>query len=297
MCSLERNAPVLVPAQCEGPKKMLPSEHLYWKKLQPTRYTPMHMLITASERWNSDRLCCAMPLYPAIALVGSGFKLGYNRLHYTPQALREFNTSIFSGSPLIQLAEFNLMLLNFSSKYSWQFPVLEKKGWQGYLGPWAQGFGNMRFALQNVNNILDYDAGLDLGVTGRLAYKFKPGRQEFILTQQLRLPLASGFVRPLYTFTGPIMVKLINEVSILQFGTLNRRFGWMYKASLDLYRNRKRKKQVTERVPYRISLRFPVRPVQQAQLLPVGDPNHHLFRNPQILITMSIYKSYPYPLS
>ncbi len=191
-----------------------------------------------------------------LRLVGSGFKLGYNRLHYTPQALKEFSTGLFSGLAADPSAEFTLMLLNFSGQYSWQFPVLEKKGWQGYVGPWAQGFGNVRFALQNVNNVLGYDAGLDLGVTGRLAYKFKPGRREFILTQQLSIPLASGFVRPLYTFTGPIIGETDKEVSIFQFGTLNRRFGWMYRASLDLYRNHKRKKQVIERVPYRISYSF-----------------------------------------
>ncbi len=191
-----------------------------------------------------------------LRLVGSGFKIGYNRLHYTPQALKESSTGMFAGIAIDPAAEFNLMLLNFSGQYSWQFPVLEKKGWQGYVGPWAQGFGNMRFALQNVNNVLGYDAGLDLGVTGRLAYKFKPGRREFILTQQLSVPLASGFVRPLYTFTGPILGETDSEVSVFQFGTLNRRFGWIYKASLDLYRNRKRKKQVIERVPYRISYTF-----------------------------------------
>ncbi len=191
-----------------------------------------------------------------LRLVGSGFKVGYNRLYYTPQALKEYSTGMFAGIAIDPAAEFNLMLLNFSGQYSWQFPVLEKKGWQAYVGPWAQGFGNMRFALQNVNNVLGYDAGLDLGVTGRLAYKFKPGRREFILTQQLSIPLASGFIRPLYTFTGPIIGETDSEVSIFQFGTLNRRFGWIYKASLDLYRNRKRKKQVIERVPYRISYSF-----------------------------------------
>ena len=191
-----------------------------------------------------------------LRLVGSGFKVGYNRLHYTPQTLKEYSTGLFSGLAADPSTEFTLMLLNFSGQYSWQFPVLEKKGWQGYVGPWAQGFGNARFALQNVNNVLGYDAGLDLGVTGRLAYKFKPGRREFILTQQLSIPLASGFVRPLYTFTGPIIGETDTEVSIFQFGTLNRRFGWMYKASLDLYRNHKRKKQVIARVPYRISYSF-----------------------------------------
>lgn len=191
-----------------------------------------------------------------LRLVGSGFKVGYNRLHYTPQALKEYSTGVFSGLAIDPAAEFTLMMVNFSGQYSWQFPVLEKKGWQGYVGPWAQGFGNMRFALQNVNNVLGYDAGLDLGVTGRLAYKFKPGRREFILTQQLSIPLASGFVRPLYTFTGPILGETDSEVSVFQFGTLNRRFGWMYKASLDLYRNHKRKKQVVARVPYRISYSF-----------------------------------------
>lgn len=191
-----------------------------------------------------------------LRLVGSGFKVGYNRLHYTPQALKEYSTGVFSGLAIDPAAEFTLMMVNFSGQYSWQFPVLEKKGWQGYVGPWAQGFGNMRFALQNVNNVLGYDAGLDLGFTGRLAYKFKPGRREFILTQQLSIPLASGFVRPLYTFTGPILGETDSEVSVFQFGTLNRRFGWMYKASLDLYRNHKRKKQVVARVPYRISYSF-----------------------------------------
>ena len=191
-----------------------------------------------------------------LRLVGSGFKIGYNRLYYTPQALKEYSTGMFAGVAIDPAAEFNLLLLNFSGQYSWQFPVLEKKGWQGYVGPWAQGFGNTRFALQNVNNVLGYDAGLDLGVTGRLAYKFKPGRREFILTQQLSLPLVSGFVRPLYTFTAPIIGETDSDVSIFQVGTLNRRFGWMYKASLDLYRNRKRKKQVIERIPYRISYTF-----------------------------------------
>lgn len=191
-----------------------------------------------------------------LRLVGSGFKIGYNRLYYTPQALKEYSTGMFAGVAIDPAAEFNLLLLNFSGQYSWQFPVLEKKGWQAHVGPWAQGFGNTRFAVQNVNNVLGYDAGLDLGVTGRLAYKFKPGRREFILTQQLSVPLMSGFIRPLYTFTAPIIGETDSDVSIFQVGTLNRRFGWMYKASLDLYRNRKRKKQVIERIPYRISYTF-----------------------------------------
>lgn len=191
-----------------------------------------------------------------LRLQGSGFKASSDHLRYTPQALKQLSTGLFAGIAINQTGDFNLMVFNFSSQYSWQFPLWKKGDWIFYAGPWAQGFGNMRFALQNVNNVLGYDAGLDLGPTGRAEFKFKPARKEFILTQQLSLPLVSAFVRPLYTFTGPILGETDNEVSIFQVGTLNRRFGWIYKASLDFYRNRKHKRQVVAKIPYRFSYTF-----------------------------------------
>lgn len=191
-----------------------------------------------------------------LLLVGSGFKISSDHLRYTPHALKQFNAATFAGIAINQTGDFNLMLLNFSGQYSWQFPLWEKTGWKFYAGPWAQGFGNLRFALQNVNNVLGYDAGLDLGPTGRAEFKFKPARKEFMLTQQLSVPLVSAFVRPLYTFTGPIIGETDSEVSIFQVGTLNRRFGWIYKASLDLYRNRKHKRKPVAKIPYRISYTF-----------------------------------------
>lgn len=192
-----------------------------------------------------------------LRLEGSGFKYSSDHLRYTPQALKQFNAGVFTGLAINQTGDFNLMLLNFSGQYSWQFPLWDDKaGWKFYAGPWAQGFGNLRFALQNVNNVLGYDAGLDLGPTGRAEFKFKPARKEFVLTQQLSVPLVSAFVRPLYTFTGPILGETDSEVSVFQVGTLNRRFGWIYKASLDFYRNRKHKRQVVAKIPYRFSYTF-----------------------------------------
>jgi uncharacterized protein YjhX (UPF0386 family) len=192
-----------------------------------------------------------------LRLEGVGFGFSSDQLRYTPQALKQYSTRIFSGVVIDQAEDFSLSALNFAAQYSWQFPFLEKpSGWKAYAGPWAQGYGNLRIALQNVNNVLGYDAGLELGATGRLEYKFKPGRREFILTQQLSVPLFGAFIRPLYTFTGPILGETDSEVSILQVGTLNRRFGWMYKASLDLYRKRKHKRKTVELIPYRISYTF-----------------------------------------
>lgn len=191
-----------------------------------------------------------------LLLEGTGFKISSEQLRFTPQALKHFNFGTFTGLTINQTGDFNLMLLNFSGQYSWQFPLWEKSGWKFYAGPWAQGFGNLRFALQNVNNVLGYDAGLDLGPTGRAEFKFKPARKEFMLTQQLSVPLVSAFVRPLYTFTGPIIGDTDSEVSIFQVGTLNRRFGWVYKASLDLYRTRKHKRKPVTKIPYRISYTF-----------------------------------------
>lgn len=191
-----------------------------------------------------------------LRLIGMGVKIGTDRLSYTPQALKQYSSGIFSGLVIDPAAKFSVMTFNFSGQYSWQFPLMEKNGFKIYAGPWAQAFGNMRLALQNVNNVLGYDAGLDLGPTARLEYKFKPARREFTLTQQISAPLLSGFVRPLYTFTGPIIGETDTDVSIFQVGTLNRRFGWIYKASLDLYRNHKRRRTLVARVPYRITYTF-----------------------------------------
>lgn len=191
-----------------------------------------------------------------LRLEGSGLKYSSDHFRYTPEALKQFHTSGFAGLAINDTGDFNLMLLNFSIQYSWQFPILKKEGWTFYAGPWAQGFGNIRLALQNVNNVIGYDAGLDLGPTGRAEFKFKPGRKEFMLTQQLSVPLLSAFVRPLYTFTGPIIGETDREVSIFQVGTLNRRFGWIYKASLDFYHTRRQRRQVLAKIPYRIAYTF-----------------------------------------
>lgn len=191
-----------------------------------------------------------------LRLDGMGIKVGSNLLHYTPIALKEWNSSLFAGTAFDYSEDFNLSVFNFAVNYSWQFPVWQQKSWRGYVGPWLQGYGNFRLALQNVNNVIGYDAGFELGPKGRLEYKFKPGRKEYMLTQELSVPVLGTFMRPLYTFTGPIVGETDQEVSVVQTGTLNRRFGWVYKASLDFYRNRKKKKQVVEKIPYRISYSF-----------------------------------------
>ena len=191
-----------------------------------------------------------------LRLDGVGVKASFCQLLYTPIALKELNSSFLAGTAFDRAQDFNLSVLNFAVNYSWQFPVWQQKSWRGYVGPWLQGYGNFRLALQNVNNVIGYDAGLELGPKGRLEYKFKPGRKEYLLTQELSVPLVGTFVRPLYTFTGPIVGETDQEVSVMQIGTLNRRFGWVYKASLDFYRNRKKKKQVVAKIPYRISYSF-----------------------------------------
>ncbi|WP_353485124.1 hypothetical protein [Haliscomenobacter sp.] len=191
-----------------------------------------------------------------LRLDGVGVKASFCQLLYTPIALKELNSSFLAGTAFDGAQDFNLSVLNFAVNYSWQFPVWQQKSWRGYVGPWLQGYGNFRLALQNVNNVIGYDAGFELGPKGRLEYKFKPGRKEYTLTQELSVPVLGTFVRPLYTFTGPIVGETDQEVSVLQTGTLNRRFGWVYKASLDFYRNRKKKKQVVAKIPYRISYSF-----------------------------------------
>jgi uncharacterized protein YjhX (UPF0386 family) len=191
-----------------------------------------------------------------LRLDGVGVKASFCQLLYTPIALKELNSSFLAGTAFDRAQDFNLSVLNFAVNYSWQFPVWQQKSWRGYVGPWLQGYGNFRLALQNVNNVIGYDAGLELGTKGRLEYKFKPGRKEYMLSQELSVPLVGTFVRPLYTFTGPIVGETDQEVSVMQIGTLNRRFGWVYKASLDFYRNRKKKKQVVAKIPYRISYSF-----------------------------------------
>lgn len=191
-----------------------------------------------------------------LRLDGIGIKASSSLLHYTPIALKELNGSFFAGTAFDNSEDFNLSVLNFAVNYSWQFPIWQRKAWRGYVGPWLQGYGNFRLALQNVNNVIGYDAGGELGPKGRLEYQFKAGRKEYMLSQELSVPLVGTFVRPLYTFTGPIVGETDQEVSVVQIGTLNRRFGWVYKASLDFYRNRKKKKQVVAKIPYRISYSF-----------------------------------------
>jgi hypothetical protein len=191
-----------------------------------------------------------------LRLDGVGVKASFCQLLYTPIALKELNGSFLAGTAFDRAQDFNLSVLNFAVNYSWQFPVWQQKSWRGYVGPWLQGYGNFRLALQNVNNVIGYDAGSELGTKGRLEYKFKAGRKEYMLSQELSVPLVGTFVRPLYTFTGPIVGETDQEVSVMQIGTLNRRFGWVYKASLDFYRNRKKKKQVVAKIPYRISYSF-----------------------------------------
>jgi len=191
-----------------------------------------------------------------LRLDGVGAKASFCQLLYTPIALKELNSSFLAGTAFDRAQDFNLSVLNFAVNYSWQFPVWQRKAWRGYVGPWLQGYGNFRLALQNVNNVIGYDAGGELGTKGRLEYQFKAGRKEYMLSQELSVPLVGTFVRPLYTFTGPIVGETDQEVSVMQIGTLNRRFGWVYKASLDFYRNRKKKKQVVAKTPYRISYSF-----------------------------------------
>jgi len=140
-----------------------------------------------------------------LRLDGVGIKTGFSQLLYTPIALKELNGSFLAGTAFDRSQDFNLSVLNFAVNYSWQLPIWEHKGWRGYAGPWLQGYGNFRLALQNVNNVIGYDAGLELGPMGRVEYKFKPGRKEFMLTQHLSIPLVGSFVRPLYTFTAPIV--------------------------------------------------------------------------------------------
>jgi hypothetical protein len=98
-----------------------------------------------------------------LRLDGVGVKASFCQLLYTPIALKELNGSFLAGTAFDRAQDFNLSVLNFAVNYSWQFPVWQQKSWRGYVGPWLQGYGNFRLALQNVNNVIGYDAGANLG--------------------------------------------------------------------------------------------------------------------------------------
>lgn len=135
------------------------------------------------------------------------------------------------------------------------YPVgLRHPKMQLYVGGFLHPFLNIKLLPGNINNAVSYDFLISLGTGGLWQYQFTMFGREFILSDQLSLPLLALILRPPFAWPAPTAVEEGGSLlADLQLGSWNRYFSVTNQVYLNFHTNRKRKGQVVKKVSQQLS--------------------------------------------
>ena len=177
----------------------------------------------------------------------SGILFGRNigTIRYYPKGIRQHNFLSVNGLMLNGVNQAMVPFLNLGFDYTYHHRLLKSQDQR--LKLYGGGGLNSMFALKfhngNVNNVLAYDIALALDVSGLASYSFTLFRRQFVLTEQLSLPVGGLVARPNYIWATPYFLwedegRLGEAVEASSWGNFGR---IQNKLSLDYQTTRRRK--------------------------------------------------------
>jgi hypothetical protein len=198
------------------------------------------------------------PLLSTLRYNGTSFGTQVITLKFRPKFL---TISTLSG-------HFNLLSSEATGASIWEgggsyafnmlkkLPKISAKRTLIFAGGFAEGSYNLRFARSNINNLYAYDGVLAIGVSGLVQHKFRVFRRDFMLTNQVSMPIFSVLSRPPFAWSYPYFLSENGKFTdALQIGSWNRYFKFANKLSLDFY-TKSNKKYQKVRTAWRFSYQY-----------------------------------------
>jgi hypothetical protein len=188
----------------------------------------------------------------------NGVALGYlfNTQKYKPKFLTNSLLSLHLN--LLTNQSTGALIVDMGGSYS--YGMLKKiKSFSNnnrslYVGGMAELVYNFRLAINNTNNVYAYDGVLSSGATGIYQQRFKMFGREFMISDQLDLPLLSLVSRPPYAWSYPLFFEETGKFSdALQFGSWNKYFKVKNQIMLDFYTNVKHKRKKIGKTAWRLT--------------------------------------------
>lgn len=131
---------------------------------------------------------------------------------------------------------------------------------QLYVGPYWETMGNLRTSLGNTNNVLSYDAGLGVGASVLLKNRFRLGKSDFEILNQISSVFLGAYIRPQYNWSLPVIDQDNEKVYVnIVAGSWKIHPNLDYRLSFDFLNNEYRhrlhykKRTLIQKTAYRFS--------------------------------------------
>jgi hypothetical protein len=196
------------------------------------------------------------PLLSPLRYGGNGIFSSLNTLKYKPRFLTISTISLHVNSLGNKVNGASIIQTGGSYSYGLlkNLPGFNRSGRQIFVGGLVEGIFNFRIARFNVNNIYAYDAVVSLKVAGRVQQRFRLFHRDFMLTEQIEMPVFSVLSRPPFAWSYPTFLDETGKFSdAVQTGFWNRYFQIRNQLSLDFYRNIRHKQKRIGKDVWRIS--------------------------------------------
>ena len=180
------------------------------------------------------------PLLSALRYSGASVAARFNTLKFKPKFLT--NSLLALHVNLLGNRSNGATIAQAGGSYS--YSMLKKVKAVGgkkrslYAGLQAEALFNYRLAINNTNNVFSYEGVVSLGATGLFQQGFRLLGREFILSDQLDVPLLSVVARPPYAWSYPAFLEETGRFSDgLKAGSWNQFFKVNNQVMLDFYTN------------------------------------------------------------
>lgn len=140
----------------------------------------------------------------------SGILVGRNigTIRHYPKGLRQHNFSSSNGVMLNGVNSALLTLVSGGFDFTYHHRLLRSPNEKLnlYGGGGFNSLVDLKFHNGNTNNVFAYDVALSLDASGLMTYAFHLFKRQFVLTEQLSVPLGGVISRPSYVWALPYFI-------------------------------------------------------------------------------------------
>jgi hypothetical protein len=192
-------------------------------------------------------------------LVFTGVSFGRNigTIRHYPNAIRQHNFFSANGVMLNGVNRALLTLVSLGFDYSYLHRVLESPDQKltVYGGGGFNSLLNLKFHSGNTNNVLAHDLAASLDASGLLSYRFKLFNRQFMLTEQVSVPVMGIISRPSYIWSLPFFLweeegRFQDAIQVASWGNFPR---VQNKVSLDYQTTRRRRGKALQTNTWRLT--------------------------------------------
>ncbi len=204
---------------------------------------------------------------------GAGIQWTVQYWKYKDEKLLVQNTLGASSTTFTNEANDNIIAgFGLEYRHTRLYPVLlAHEKMQLYLGGFLHPLFYIKLLPTNVNNAISYDILGSIGASGLWQYSFELFNRQFVLSDQLSIPLIALFLRPPFAWPVPTAVEEEGRLSSdLQWGSWNRYFSLTNQVSLNFYTYKKRRRQVVKKISQQLSYTWNYSAIPKPNLMQVA---------------------------